>query len=148
MGQNHCLSLSRVRVSHSSFSLKIHLKKTPCVCFSVHLCLAAVGGSAKQAIRKTDQGCVHVCVCVCGGAGQFEHKAKIKNLWRDFSHVSEAHFQILREGCDWPSQVRGLLWSSQLWPWWSSRQNNCDGNSAWRRRKWRGKQEVGCQSWH
>ena len=50
------LTLSRVRVSHSSFSLKIYFKKTPCVCLSVHLCLAALGGSAEQAVLKTDQG--------------------------------------------------------------------------------------------
>ena len=60
MGQNHCLTLSRVRVSHSSFSLKIHFKNTPCVCLSAHLCLAALGGSAEQAVLKTDQGCMRV----------------------------------------------------------------------------------------
>ena len=129
------LTLSRVRVSHSSFSLKIYVKKTPCVCLSVHLCLAALGGSAEQAVLKTDQGCMRVGGGGAAGGGsefpgQFQHRAKVKNLYWDFFHISEVHFQILREGCDWPSQVRCLLWSSQLRPWWSSRQNNCDGNSA------------------
>ena len=85
MGQNHCLTLSRVRVSHSSFSLKIHFKNTPCVCLSAHLCLAALGGSAEQAVLKTDQGCMRVLGGWVGGGGsefpgQFQHRAKVKNL--------------------------------------------------------------------